>query len=92
VFFKKKSRFAGRRDEHLVAAADELELQLRPYAVEHLELEAVTLDVVIGGEADRMLDQPLVVCGDGRVAAACKQALEQALVRGVDIRLAWVRN
>ncbi len=40
-----------RRDEHLVAARGEVELELRPHAVEHLELEPVAADAVLLGEA-----------------------------------------
>src|SRR5581483_7914442 len=50
-----------RRDEHAVAAAHEGELELRADAVEHLELEPVAADLLALGEADRVLDQPLVV-------------------------------
>src|SRR3954471_12705662 len=50
-----------RRDEHLVAARGERQLQLRPHAVEHLELEPVLRDGMLLRKPDRVLDDRLVV-------------------------------
>src|SRR5579871_516712 len=54
------------RDENRVAATDEVELELRADAVEHLELEALLRDLVLARERDRVLDQLLVVRRDRR--------------------------
>ena len=53
-----------RGDEDVVAAADEVELQARTDAVQHLELEALLRDAALARERDRVLDQRLVVRRD----------------------------
>src|SRR6185503_19037500 len=65
-----------RGDEHLEPAAGEVELQLGPHAVEHLELEAVARDSRLLREADRVLDDPLVVSRDRRVAGPTERAFD----------------
>src|SRR5439155_26818565 len=67
-----------RRDEHSESAADEVELELRTHAVEHLELEPVALHPLALDEPDRMLDQPLVVRRDGSKAAVAQRPLDEA--------------
>src|SRR3954454_25014545 len=57
-----------RRDEDGVAAPYDIELQLRPNAVQHLELELLAGDVALLGEADRVVDQRRVVRRKRRVA------------------------
>jgi hypothetical protein len=81
-----------RRDEHVVATTNEIELEARPYAVEHLKFEAAAVDVVLLGEADRVLDQRLVVRRDRGVRRAREHALEQPRVARVDVCLPRVRD
>src|SRR5205814_8094096 len=76
-----------RGDEDVVAAGNEVELQARPDAVEHLELEAVVRDAPLAREGDRALDQRLVVRGDRGEASSLERRLDEARVRGVDVAL-----
>ena len=66
---------------------DELELEPRPHAVQHLQLEAVASDALPLGERRGTADQGLVVRRDRRVAAAAQRRLDEPGVRGVDVRL-----
>ena len=61
-----------RGHENLEATPHELELELRTYAVEELELETVAAVPVLIGKPDRVLDQPLVVRRDRRIAGTRK--------------------
>src|SRR5829696_2218977 len=76
------------RDEDVVAAARELELELRAHAEEHLDLERVAR----GCLADRALDQPLVVRRDGDERARLNHPRHESRVRGVDVDLARHRH
>src|SRR5207302_1564408 len=65
------------RDQHPEPAPDEVELQLRPHAVQHLELKPLPRDPLTLGERDRVLDQLLVVRGNGRETAFTERPLDE---------------
>ena len=82
----------GRGGEHLVAAPDQLQLQVRADAVEHLELEAVAADPLTLREVDHPVDDALVVGGHRRVPLAPQRQLRQAQVVAVHVLLLRVRH
>ena len=81
-----------RRDEDAVAAGDEIELQARPDAKEHLELEALMRDAVPLCDPCRALDQALVMGGDADIRAASQHPLDELRVGAIDVRLRRERN
>src|SRR5207249_2617824 len=65
-------------DPYLVAGADQTQLLLRAYPVEHLELEVARRAAEPPGPVLGDRDQPGVVRGDHRVAAARHQDVQAA--------------
>ena len=78
----------GDVDADAVALADELALQVAADAVEHLELEGWSFDLVRVSEAAEFVDDGLVVGGDAAKDLAGDHAFGELEVVGVDVGLA----
>src|SRR5713101_4951384 len=57
-------RAEGDVDAHAIALGGEAALKIAAYAVEHLELEGVFVDLVVVDEGAHLVDDGLVVSGD----------------------------
>ena len=77
-------------DEDPVTGPSELDLVLRPHAVEHLKLKAIVPNAVALGERDDVIDDPFVMSRDRGERAVEQHAFSQFDVGAVDFRLARV--
>src|SRR5258707_3768696 len=92
-------RAEGDVDADAVALGGEAALEIAAYAVEHLELEGVLVDLVLVDEVAHLVDDGLVVGGDaaedtfapGRIGVG-NHALHQVDVVGVDVGFGGERD
>ena len=67
----------GHVDPKPMAVGDDSIAQLGAHAQQHLELVAILLEAPFAQEAERLLDEPLVMCRDRGVAIAVQERLER---------------
>src|SRR5580765_837335 len=77
----------GQIDAHAVAVRDQACLQVAADAVQHLELESIGGDALLGRPPAGEIDHGRVVRGDCRVRAGAQQNLHHPGVRGVHVSL-----
>ena len=67
-------------DAHTVAVRDDLPLQFRPHAVQHLKLEAIGRDAALAHIGANLVDQLAIVSRKGRIVPAFEQFFRERQV------------
>lgn len=75
-----------------ISVAHELLLQIAPYAVEHLKLELVRLDVLLVNKCAGRSDDVLIVSRDPVIDARGQQSFRELDVVFVNVVLFWERD